>query len=48
MECRDAATTEPRYVIRAVGRDGTDFRFTPFGHPADANPFDAYLPLLEP
>jgi hypothetical protein len=30
MECRDAATAEPRYLICAVGRDGTDFRFTPF------------------
>lgn len=24
MECADAATGEPRYVICAVGRDGTD------------------------
>ena len=35
MECRDAVTSEPRYVICAVGRDGTDFLFTPFGHLAD-------------
>jgi hypothetical protein len=27
-----------------VGRDGADFVFTPFGHLADGNPFDAYLP----
>ena len=44
MECGDAATGEPRYVICAVGRAGTDFVFTPFGHLADGNPFDAYLP----
>ena len=48
MECIDAVTREPRYVICAVGRDGTDFLFTPFGHLADGNPFDAYLPPSEP
>lgn len=44
MECADAVTGEARYVICAVGRDGTDFVFTPFGHLADGNPFDAYVP----
>jgi hypothetical protein len=44
MECTDAATREPRYVICAVGRDGADYMFTPFGHLADGNPYDAYLP----
>ena len=48
MECMDSMTCEPRYVICAVGRDGTDFLFTPFGHLADGNPFDAYLPPSEP
>jgi hypothetical protein len=48
MECTDAATGEHRYVISAVGRDGPDFLFTPFGHLADGNPFDAYLPPSEP
>ena len=48
MECSDAVTGEPRYVICAVGRDGTDFLFTPFGHLADGNTFDAYLPPSEP
>jgi Family of unknown function (DUF6117) len=48
MECKDAVTSEPRYVICAVGRDGTDFVFTPFGHLADGNPFDASLPPSEP
>ena len=48
MECTDAATGETRYVICAVGRDGVDFVFTPFGHLADGNPFDAYIPPSEP
>jgi Family of unknown function (DUF6117) len=48
MECADAVTGEPRYVICAVGRDGADFVFTPFGHLADGNPFDAYLPPSDP
>ena len=47
MECTDAATGEPRYVICAVGRDGTDFLFTPFCHLTGGNPFDAYLPPSE-
>ena len=33
-----------RYVICAVGRDSGDYIFTPFGHLADGNPYDAYLP----
>jgi hypothetical protein len=44
MECTDAVTGEPRYVICAVGRDGASFVFTPFGDLADGNPFDVYLP----
>lgn len=44
MECTDAATGEPRYVICAVACDGTEFVFTPFGHLADGNPFEAYVP----
>lgn len=44
MECVDAASGAPRYVICAVGRDGEDYVFTPFGHLAEGNPFDAYLP----
>ena len=44
MECIDAATREPRYVLAAVGRDGDDYVFTPFGHLAPDNPFEAYLP----
>ncbi len=47
MECADAATGETRYVICAVRRDGADFLFTPFGHLADGNPYDAYVPPSE-
>lgn len=43
MECADAVTGEPRYVICAVGGDG-NYVFTPFGHLADGNPYDAYVP----
>lgn len=45
MECADAATGQRRYVICAVGREGADYVFTPFGHLADGNPYDAYLPI---
>ena len=48
MECTDALTGEPRYVMCAVGRDGAEFVFTPFGHLADGNPIDAYLPPSDP
>ncbi|MBB5701042.1 hypothetical protein FHS76_000891 [Ochrobactrum daejeonense] len=44
MECTDAATGEPRHVICAVGRDGEDYMFTPFGHLAEGDPFGAYRP----
>lgn len=47
MECLDAATREPRYVLCAIGRDGTDFVFTPFGHLAIGNPYEAYVPPAE-
>ena len=47
MECTDAVTGEPRYVICAVGCEGTDYVFTPFGHLVDGNPYDAYLPPAE-
>jgi hypothetical protein len=44
LECADAVTGEPRYVICAVGRDGEDYVMTPFGHLHDGNPFEAYKP----
>jgi hypothetical protein len=47
MEWPDAITGKSRYVICAVGREGRDYLFTPFGHLADGNPYDAYLPPAE-
>lgn len=44
MECTEIATGETRYVICAVGRDGGEFVFTPFGHLADGDPFELYRP----
>jgi hypothetical protein len=44
MECLDAETGAQRYVICAVGCDSGDYVFTPFGHLADGNPYDAHLP----
>lgn len=44
LECASAETGAVRYVICAVGRDGGEFLFTPFGHLADGNPYDAYRP----
>ncbi|OOO27815.1 hypothetical protein BS627_03655 [Agrobacterium salinitolerans] len=44
MECLDASTREPRYVLCAVGRNGGEYVFTPFGHLADGDPYGAYLP----
>ncbi len=44
MECLDAKTREPRYVVCAVGRAGSGYVFTPFAHLADGNSYDAYLP----
>lgn len=45
MECSDAKTGEPRYVICAVGRaDNGDYVVTPFRHLHDGNPFEEYLP----
>ena len=39
-----AETGAVRYVICAVGRDAGEFLFTPFGHLADGNPYEAYRP----
>jgi len=44
VECVDAATGEPRYVICAVDRDDGDYVLTPFGHLAPGNPYEAYVP----
>ncbi len=44
MECVDAVSGATRYVIVAVGRENDDYVFTPFGHLAEGNPFEAYRP----
>lgn len=44
MECSDAESGAPRYVICAVGRNGGEYLFTPFGHLAEGNPYEAYRP----
>ena len=44
MECKDAESGNTRYVICAVGRSDGDYAFTPFGHLAEGNPFEAYVP----
>ena len=45
MECTDAKTGQPRYVICAVGRYATGvFVMTPFGILHDGNPFDYFFP----
>jgi hypothetical protein len=43
MECIDAATGEPRYVICAVGWRDSEYLMTPFGHLADGDPFQMYV-----
>ncbi|TYR33432.1 hypothetical protein FY036_07540 [Mesorhizobium microcysteis] len=44
LECSDAITGQPRYVICTVSFDGEEYLFTPFGHLADGNPYEAYVP----
>jgi hypothetical protein len=45
MECTDASNDIPRYVLAAVQRDdGGEYLFTPFGHLAEGNPYEAYHP----
>ncbi|HCW62099.1 MULTISPECIES: DUF6117 family protein [Sphingobium] len=46
MECQDTQTGEPRFVICAIGRDGSDYVMTPFGHLVEGNPYDAYVPPI--
>jgi hypothetical protein len=44
VECTDAITGAPRYVICAVGRDGGSYVLSPFGHLHEGDPFEAYVP----
>lgn len=46
LECTDAHTVEPRYVICAVGQEGGEHLFVPFGHLHDGDPYEAYLPPM--
>ncbi|PNQ01879.1 DUF6117 family protein [Sphingobium sp. SA916] len=46
MECQDGQTGEPRFVICAVGRAGSEYVMTPFGHLVEGNPYDAYVPPI--
>jgi hypothetical protein len=46
VECTDAMTGEPRYVVCAIARDRADYVITPFGHLAPGNPYEAYEPPL--
>lgn len=44
LECTDPVSGDPRYVICAVNFDGDEYLFTAFGHLADGNPYEAYVP----
>jgi hypothetical protein len=44
MECTDAVTGEVRYVLCAVGWQDGEYLMTPFGHLADGNPYEMYVP----
>lgn len=44
VECTEAGTGVTRFVLCAIGRDQSDYVMTPFGHLADGNPFESYLP----
>ena len=44
MECADAESGAPCYVICAVGCDGGEYLFMPLGHLAAGNPYEAYHP----
>ena len=45
LECKDAITGEPRYVVCAVNTKEGDYLFVPFGHmESEMNPYDRYLP----
>lgn len=46
VECEDAETLEPRYVVCAVARDGDAFVLTPLGHLADGDPYALYRPPM--
>lgn len=44
VEYTDAVTGEPRYVLCAVAFADGAYAMTPFGHLAEGNPYEAYVP----
>ncbi|MCA1200180.1 DUF6117 family protein [Sphingomonas sp. R647] len=48
VECADAITGDPRFVVCAVALDQGVYRLTPFGHLAEGNPFELYRPPADP
>lgn len=46
MECVDAITGEPRYVLCAVHQSAGEYVMSPFGHLCTENPYEVYLPPL--
>jgi len=48
VECADAVTGEPRYVLAAIAHDDGTYTITPFGHLAPGNPYEAYEPPRTP
>ncbi|WP_109106061.1 DUF6117 family protein [Azospirillum sp. TSO35-2] len=44
----DARTGETRFILCAVSRDGGQAVLTPFGHLADADPYELYHPPFDP
>jgi hypothetical protein len=46
LECKDADTGEDRYVICAASLQNGEVQMAPFGHLADGNPYEAYVPPM--
>ncbi len=45
LECTDAKTGEPRYVICAIASNAGFHDITPFGHMSTSeNPYEDYIP----
>jgi len=43
VECKDAATGEPRYVVCAIALQDGEYEMTPFGHLCRGDPYDDYI-----
>ena len=44
----DARTGETRFILCAVAQRGDEVVLTPFGHLADADPYELYHPPFDP